>query len=254
MSSDPFFLPDLPMPPGRAEARRVALRREIQAGPPARRRMAVTRWKVMAVPALATAAVAGAFAISALTTRPASSLTASWTAIPVPLSSSERAHAQQLCQAQLQSRHWPISVSAMTGVLAERRGQLTAVLLSGTGEYGMCIGDPGNPLFSGIGMVGQFDAATELILDGNPGKLNGSDPFRVAYGQVASSVASVVIDTADGRRVDATVAGGRFFAWWPSGADPTSITAYASDGGVIKTLSPARSTLSPTPVRRPGTP
>jgi hypothetical protein len=253
MSSNPLFVPDLPMPPGRAETRRVALRREIQAGPAPHRRMtgAGFRWKV-AVPALAAGAVAAAFAISTLTTHRAS-LTASWTAIPTALSSDDSARVQQQCQAQLQAQHWPISVSAMTGVLAERRGQLTAVLLSGADEYGVCIGDPGSPLFSGIGMVGPFARAGGLVLDGNPGKLNGSDPFRVAYGQVAPSVTSVVIDTADGRHVDATVDGGRFFAWWPSGADPKSITAFAADGSVVRTLNPPPSELSPTPVHRPGT-
>jgi hypothetical protein len=252
MSSDLLFVPDLPMPPGRAETRRLALRREIRADPAPRRRMAGVRWKV-AVPVLAAGAVAGAFAISTLTTHPAS-LTASWTAIPTPLSSSDGARAQQQCQARLQAQHWPISVSAMTGVLAEQRGQLTAVLLSGAGEYGVCIGDAGSPLFFGVSAVGEFASTSGLVLDGNYGKLNGSDPFRVAYGQVAPSVTSVVIDTTDGRHVDATVAGGRFFAWWPSGVDPKSITAFAADGSVVRTLNPPQSMLSPSPVHRPGTP
>jgi len=248
MTSDLFNLPDLPMPLGRAEARRLALRRELAAGGVPRRRLA--RWKV-AVPVLAAGAIAAAFAIGSPTTHTAS-LTASWTAVPTALSGDRAVAAQQQCQSRLIAQHWPISVSAMAGVLSEQRGELTAVLMSGAGQYGVCIGRSGSALFTGVGEVSTFSPAEGIVLDGSPGVLNGADPFRVAYGQVAPSVASVLIDTADGRHVDATVSGGRFFAWWPSGADAKSITAYASDGGVVRTLNPAPSVLTPSPVHRSG--
>lgn len=260
MNSDLLLPPELPMPPGRAQARRLALSRELAASGAAttttsttataatRRRPA--RWKI-AVPVLAAGAAAGVFAISGLTAH-RTSPTASWTAVPTPLGGAEAAASQQQCQSRLSSQHWPIAVSAMSGVLAERRGALTAVLLSGAGQYGMCVGDPADPVFIGVGQASRFDAAAGLVLDGDPGKLNGSGPFRVAYGQVAASVTSVVIDTGDGRQVDATVAAGRFFAWWPSGADPKTITAFAADGSVVKVLTPAPSPGSPSPVREPG--
>jgi hypothetical protein len=117
----------------------------------------------------------------------------------------------------------------------------------------MCVGDPADPIFLGIGEMGAFSAPQDLMLDGDPGQLNGSTAFRLAYGQVAPSVSSVEIETADGLQVQATVADGRFFAWWPSGADPSAITAYGADGHAVKTLHPTPTDASPTPSREPGT-
>lgn len=254
MSSDLLSPPDLPMPPGRAEARRAALRRDLTsavavAPAPARRR--TVRWKAAGALAAA-AAVGGVFAVNGLTARTASPI-ASWTAIPTSLGRAAATAAEQQCQARLQAQHWPVTVSAMTGVLAEQRGRLTAVLLGGADQYGVCVGDPNDPVFIGVGEAGPFATADRIVLDGSPGKLNGTGPYRVAYGQVAPEVTAVLITTSDGRQVDATVAAGRFFAWWPSGADPKAITAYSAGGAVLRTLTPIPSDLAPSPVRRPGT-
>jgi hypothetical protein len=256
MSSDPSFIPDirdLPMPAGRAEVRRLAFRHEILATGADVRRSGVW-WKV-AVPLLAAGTLAGVLVVADRADTPRdTSPTASWTAIPQSLSEADSSAAALRCQSTLTSRHWPISVSAMTAVLAERRGHLTAVMLSGDGQYGMCIGSSNDPVFAGIGEVGVFDPASTVMLDGAPGALNGPAPFRLACGQVASSVGGVEIDTVDGRHIDATVTNGRFFAWWPSGADPRTITATASDGRVLKTVIPAPSNHSAAPVHQPGTP
>jgi hypothetical protein len=90
-------------------------------------------------------------------------------------------------------------------------------------------------------------------LDGNPGQLNGANPFRIAYGQVAPSIGRVVIDTTDGLHVNATVHGGRFFAWWPTGADPATITGLAADGTAMTTLHPVATDRSPSPAHKPTT-
>ncbi|MBR7833758.1 hypothetical protein KDL01_10810 [Actinospica durhamensis] len=197
----------------------------------------------MAIPALA-----GAGVVIALIAAPrggGSTSVSSWTAIPTPLSASALSAAEQACQAKLAGEHWPISVSAMEGVLGERRGSLTAVMLRGADQYGMCVGDTADPIFVGVGTTGPFTPAQLLVLDGDPGKLNGSTPFRLVYGQAAASVHDVVIQTTDGLQVHASLVGGRYFAWWPSGADPASITGYAADGQILKTLSPTPTDATP---------
>jgi len=259
MDTEMWSLPDLPMPPGRFEARRQALTREltrdVQAAASEAASAAVrtprirSRW---AWPALGAAVTAGVITVAFLPGRGQASPAASWTPIPTPLSATAAASAERQCQAKLLTQHWPMSITGIAAVLAEQRGVLTAVLFSGTGRYGMCVGDPADPIFLGIGEMGAFSAPQDLLLDGDPGQLNGSTAFRLAYGQVAPSVRTVEIETADGRQVQATVADGRFFAWWPSGADPVTITAYGANGLAIKTLHPTPTEVAPTSSREPG--
>ena len=240
------------MPPGRFEARRQALTLELtrasQLAPlePAagrdRRRLS-PRLRRVVLPALV--AAGAAIVLIAVPRGGGSTSVSSWTAIPTPLTGGALSSAEQACQIRLLSEHWPLSVSAMNGVLGERRGSLTAVMLDGAGQYGMCVGDPSDPIFAGVGTTGPFTAAQVLVLDGDPGQLNGSTPFRLVYGQVAASVREVVIRTADGREVYASLADGRYFAWWPSGADPASIVGYAADGRVLGTLIPPSSDVPP---------
>jgi hypothetical protein len=246
MSPESLVLPDMPMPEARVRARQRALMREIGAESRAGRRSMY--WKV-AIPAVAAGALISALAVGRFTADPVS-LTSSWTAVPTALGAGDAASAGAACETELAKHRWPITVTDMTTVLAERRGQLKTVLMSGDGQYGMCISGPHGRLFSGVGSVGAFGAGDGLALDGEPGQLNGKDPFRLAYGQVAPDVSSVVIDAADGTKVDATVANGRFFAWWPSGADPATITASASDGRLVKVVRPAATPDNPSPTHK----
>jgi hypothetical protein len=70
-----------------------------------------------------------AIAIAALPSH--SDLAGSWTPDPDPVSAVDMAAAGTACSAELAraSAHWPIKPAAMTPVLAERRGRLTAVMM-----------------------------------------------------------------------------------------------------------------------------
>jgi hypothetical protein len=236
-----------PMPPGRVQVRRLALIREIDVS--RRAQSSLARWRV-AIPVAAVVAIAGVFA-AGINHPNRVSLTATWTPIPTTVGGDKAATLYQQCQQELLKKHWPIKVTTMSGVLAEQRGKLTAVLMTSADQYGMCVGDQRNSLFDGVGVVEPFNPADLLVLDGNPGQLNGAGAFRVAYGQVAPRVASVAIETVDGQNVDATVLGGRFFAWWPSGADPSTISAIAADGSQLDVLKPTSTGLSSTPLPKP---
>ena len=240
--------PDLPLPPGRTELRADALVREIRAGAG---RRSTTPWKV-GIPLVSTCVLVVAIAIAALP--PHSDLAGSWTPDPDPVSPVDMAAAGTACSAELAraSAHWPIKPAAMTPVLAERRGRLTAVMMMGDRQYGMCVIIDGDNVSSTLGEVEPFEPSTGVLLEGAPGLLNGSIPFRLAYGQVAPSVAHVTIKVADGRTVEATVAGGRFFAWWPSGADPSTIVATDDAGTVVATVRQTATTGPVEPSRSPG--
>jgi hypothetical protein len=244
------------MPPGRTEIRRQALLREI--GSRSATLTPRTRWRIVLPAALASTIVIvvayiGFLAISGTLTASEATLTASWTAIPTPVGPNDHDAMERACQQRLRRAHWPVTVDAMTPVLVERRGHLTAILMRGDGQYGMCVGDPQDPLFVGVGLIGEFDPAAGLHLEGHPGQRNGRNAFRVVYGQVAPAVTGVVIETFDGKAIDATVHGGRFFAWWPSGADPKTMTATSGDGSVVAVVDQPLPQPPGTPTRRPGT-
>ena len=72
---------------------------------------------------------------------------------------------------------------------------------------------------------------------GSPLQLTGTDcgPPTVVIGSSGPGTTAVTIDTASGRTVTASVAGGRFVAWWPGEDDPVAITG-TSAGGTAVTL------------------
>jgi hypothetical protein len=55
-------------------------------------------------------------------------------------------------------------------------------------------------------------------------------------GDVPPRTARVEIMTESGQVIEATVAHGRFVAWWPDADPSTSITAYDTSGSVIATI------------------
>ncbi|MBC6458206.1 hypothetical protein [Actinomadura sp. HBU206391] len=168
---------------------------------------------------------------------------ASWTAVPASLSPAARTAAAHSCQERLSGQPRSLDAAGLKEVVAEDRGGLTAVLMSGSGRYGMCVGEPGAPLFVGAGDAGRL-TGDGIVLGGAPvridrsARIDRSVPFRVAYGKATSKVSTVVITTADRRLVTATISAGHYLAWWPSDADPVTITATAADGRIIEVLRP----------------
>ena len=247
-------VPDVPMPSGRLAARHALLLHQMRADlatPSHSRFSRVPRTLVVVTPLIvAAAAISGVLVASRLwSSNQGVSVLASWTPSPTPVSSGEARTVDAKCHADLQSAGWPMQVSSMQGILAEQRGELTAVMLGGGGQAGMCIFDANmNEVFMGVDALGSFSSGTGAVLDGDPGQLSDPGAFRIAYGQIAPDVATVTIDTADGYSVSSTISDGLFFAWWPSGADPTTVTAATSEGAIVAVLHPAAtSPLIPTP-------
>lgn len=179
--------------------------------------------------------VAAAAAGSALLVGGGSAL-ASWTPTPEPLTGVDAAEAAATCLAVLGQ-----SDRGERPVLAERRGEWTYVILVGPGSEGSClmpgglVGQPDPTAQRTEGFMGSFTsdpvewsapARGALIttsagsgtvpVDGLWGFSEDEEYVTFVAGEVGRDVVAVTVQTPTGTDVEASVANGRFAAWWPS--------------------------------------
>ena len=161
---------------------------------------------------------------------------ASWTPKPEPLTAAAVSGAAATCRAALEAPDRGERV-----VMAERRGGWTYVLIAGPQAEGACLmpddlvgnQDPAN--HKGEGFFGGY--TTDPVEAPTPARdrivetenMVGSVPtsglwlfkneegwFSSVQGYVGSDVTGVTVHTPMGADVEASVAHGRFAAWWPS--------------------------------------
>lgn len=224
-------LPRVEMPETGVHARYLALKREVardcaEAGDanPGFRRGVREHWKI-AASAIALGA-AGWLALSATVgshTVPADHgeavLAASWTPVPVPATAAQQRDAALRC-----------SRAPSRVVLAEQRGEVTALLLASSSGYEACIVGGGQPL-----SVTVWVAAA-----GNQGfgtRVLAMRPFPATFevGAVGADVAKATVTLTDGRVVTATLTDGWGFVWWPDNVTAKTVTEYAADGSILST-------------------
>lgn len=187
------------------------------------------RWRLLVPIGLVGAAGA---AVSALLL--GGSAFASWTPTPERLTPAETAAAAATCRADL-----GMPAGEDGTLIAERRGKWTYVLISGLKAEGSCLmrsdrvsadssgravqlggytADPGEPpTVARNGLVETGSAATST----DEGWLRKDRWLTSTYGYVGNDVIGVTVHTPLGFDVEASVANGRFAAWWPS-AQPSS--------------------------------
>lgn len=166
---------------------------------------------------------------------------ASWTPTPEPLTGVAAAEAATACRAAL-----AVPDQGERVVIAERRGGWTYVLLAGPNSEAACLMPEGlvdqqDPAaHTTEGFMGNYfsdppEASTPArghIIETQSGATSvpthglwhfGDDDEWVSSvdGYVGSAVTGVTVHTPIGTDVEASVANGRFAAWWPS-AKPSS--------------------------------
>jgi hypothetical protein len=161
---------------------------------------------------------------------------ASWTPKAEPLAAAAVSEAAATCRAALE-----VTDQGERVVIAERRGGWTYVLLAGPQAEGACLmpdglvgkEDPAD--HRGEGFFGTYDTdpveaptlARDRIVETEstagsvptPGLWpfsNDEGWFSSVQGYVGSDVTGVTVHTPAGPDVEASVANGRFAAWWPS--------------------------------------
>lgn len=231
-----MITPEIPqLDPMRVQTRKHALLNEISSKPS-------RRWWRIAVPATVLAAAA---LVAAAMVRPSTSPAfASWSAEP---RAPGGAAVVAVCPGVADSVQVPEDVSENPQPLEKIRGVQdyrgdTVLVVSGgigradgTGpfEFTVCLQTPEftkTATLTREGPFGQWFQTTALETDGKVA--------RTLFGRVGEHVHRVVVETADGKQVTATLRWGWVAAWWPSKADAKSVTMYDQEGKVLGTTVP----------------
>jgi hypothetical protein len=180
------------------------------------------------------AGAAGA-AVTALLVSGGSAL-ASWTPEPQPLAHAAAAAAAATCRVVLE-----VPGQGARVAVAERRGGWTYVLIAGPAGQAAClmpddlVGQPDPAEHRGEGFFGGYspdpvevatpgrdrivetESTAGSVIVSRPWPLRDEEGwFSSVQGYVGSDVTRVTVHTPTGADVEASVAGGRFAAWWPS--------------------------------------
>jgi len=185
---------------------------------------------------LAPAALLAAAVVALSTALGGGSAFADWSAVPTTLPATTAAAADSTCRANL-----GIADPSLRVVLGERRGGWTYVLLDGPGGEGACLMPDAMVGTSSAtarrsGFFGTYDAEHEeaptptrdgiVETESMMGvvTVRGRLPFRTVdglfvwtTGYAGRDVIRVTVDPPVGPDVVASLEGGRFSAWWPSG-------------------------------------
>ncbi|MDQ1730941.1 MAG: hypothetical protein QOK10_1100 [Pseudonocardiales bacterium] len=195
------------------------------------------RYRRHVATAVGVAAVAAAATVAAML-RFTPAATASWSAVPRPLSIGFDDPMVQQCLAGLPA--WPselVGRAQLVPMVAEKRGTSRAALLGGGDSQAICIAVDKSRT-GGRTLSPALPAGTEISVAGNGGSTDTDSGDRYVYGRVAPRVVTVSIVTTTGLHVTASVAHGSYVAWWPGGAAPATLTAEDVNGQLIARISP----------------
>lgn len=161
----------------------------------------------------------------------------SWTPTPEPLSASAARAAEARCRAP-----FDVPDRGLRVALAERRGAWTYVLLAGPrGEAGCLMpNDGGEVVGSGTSDPVAPPALAPDGLDETSSMTNVTDEgsYSLTEGFVGRDVTGVTVHVSTGLDIQASIADGRFAAWWPSveqssrrpEGESWSFTVHLADG------------------------
>jgi len=171
----------------------------------------------------------------------------SWTPTPEPLTDVAATKAATTCRAALAEPDVGKRVA-----VSESRGEWTYVLLAGPGTEAIClmpddlVGQENPEDHKDEGFFGSYDpdkAPPPTIasdgIDETTSTQGSTDEgwFTLSEGYVGSDLIGVTVHTSSGLDIEASVAGNRFAAWWPSQeqssdhpAETWSYTVHLADG------------------------
>jgi hypothetical protein len=233
------ILDDLPaqrsLSPARAHTLRANLEQFARRPAPRRKLFASARFLVPTT-ALVVSAVVAVVVITGTTlvSKPAY---ASWTPKPGALNSAEITAIGHECARSVQSI-FPNASAGLRPVLGERRGTFQTALIADGGQVALCAawlgtqdgGTVRGSNLSGLAVDAALAPGTALSSLATPGQLSGPEAARITFGLVSAEVAAVRVTTEDGREIEASVSGGYYLAWWPSGSGATLIEAFDAAG------------------------
>ncbi len=173
----------------------------------------------------------------------------SWTPTPEPLTDLAASKAATTCRAVLD-----VPDRGERIAMAERRGEWTYLLLAGTGTEAICLMPDdlvGQDPTARKDFFGSYDTDTLAPPTLDPDRIDETTSmqgtteegwFSSVEGYVGSDVTGITVHTSSGLDIEASVAGNRFAAWWPSSkqssdqpAETWSYTLHLADGSTRRT-------------------
>jgi hypothetical protein len=122
-------------------------------------------------------------------------------------------------------------------VLNDSRGPFNLIVYADPSHFDLCLWAPHLLSFTGGGALADLAPAPNAVSVGRYGfAISGSAPYTFIAGDVGSEVTGMTITLADGTKMEATVQGGLFAAWWPSKVNPSSAQLTTSSGILDQTL------------------
>ncbi len=168
----------------------------------------------------------------------------SWTPTPEPLTEAAATRAATTCRDVLD-----VPDRGERVAVAERRGEWTYVLLTGPGSEAVCLMPDdlvGQDATARESFFGSYDPEVIAPPSLDPERIVETSSmqgdtdegwFSWSEGYVGADVTGVTVHTSSGLDIEASVAGNRFAAWWPSikqssdhPAETWSYTVHLADG------------------------
>jgi len=167
---------------------------------------------------------------------------AAWTAQPTSAGPAQIAGAETRCSASVGRPNAPLPVGAQKPapppaggpwrpVLVDTRSDLTLALYSDGPHWMACLAGPSFISTSALDPSGEPPvAASSAGLDKVTIRDVSGDVYTVAVGRAGSGVTAVALQRVDGSVVTATVARGRFIAWWPQAQGIKALSVTTGTG------------------------
>ncbi|HUA47482.1 MAG TPA: hypothetical protein VMA77_19760 [Solirubrobacteraceae bacterium] len=185
----------------------------------------------LAIGAFATAGTAGAVAIVISLSAGASNAFAGWSPTPTPPAPGQLATAQASCEGGQSP------IAGLPLKLADTRGPFTFSVYANDTSSATCIKGPSFTAVSGtIASTAMNPAADQILLSTEHQTGHGGQAFSFAEGQTGAGVSGVMLTLDDGTKVQATVGGGWFVAWWPGAREIKSGDLATPTGTVTQTF------------------
>jgi hypothetical protein len=156
-----------------------------------------------------------------------------WSPVPLAADPALSAEARESCSGDPNAAPMPL-------LFQDRRTAKTALVVFGReNDYLMCsVSHAGGGGF-GAGGSAIGAPAGDLTIESGEGAIANS-AVTVADGRIRVPAAGVRIVRADGLRVEASVGGGRWLAWWPGDSRVVRVVAYDLSGAEVAVAEPSR--------------
>jgi hypothetical protein len=197
--------------------------------------------------AVAGAAVTTATVISVVVLGSAPPAFAGWSATPTAPAGNQVAQAQISCQQQLANRPAGLPATGGDPILTDVRGPFTVVIYATATSSTTCFSSPSFTTVSGTHGAGALPSAGNLQFSSSQFSTPGASPYTLVDGRTGSDVTGVSLLLDNGQRVQATLAGGWFEAWWPASARATSADVTTPAGTTTESLNTPPMACTPGP-------